>query len=946
MENHKGMKEKSRLYLPNLSVDTLQFLHTVWYVFLEYVGATEDASHWWKSVFERRILEGRVGVRLRWWRNTTSNILWELESFIDHFSKQDLNSKTSLEQQVEIVRDDVSMNNICQSDKSRGRPSPRHNSVKVYVSKNDGNLNENKGPVTDEFGYPLDDALPRMLDTYYSPLESVASRHVNVTEYKPKASLSEMSIDDKVPVLKKRSSSWPESLDQKGEPSQEDMFLQESSLNDDLDAINENVTLSKTFEFKPSIHRDLTSDEDIWHFPSRDVSVSSDYQGLDKKHLHLPKVSGNLLDVNSHHNSFQYEGSSVDSVDLPQVMRRCPVENCNVPDCLLNNRHMALLTRRANAVRRPSVTKFVNKVSDKLRKAIIIDDTPVSIEKPVAKTKMVSTDIAQRTRLKRGETSRMTDMLDYLETLKFNIAFTPRSGPPNPIETIQRRLGLERINLPPEPHYDVMFNEYDSARLESGRDHLIAAKDWLKSSYKDANGIEKITAVRNPSHNYLIQQKKKRKEKMFYLTGKAAYRYYILLTLTETKMKISRLKLEKESLMKKYEWKQRTLMDIVKIARDYYSDPTEINLHRWKTLKKELSSETKHESYTDVRMHVSSTPDYWPFFSFMIILLQFSCLLVLCFKHGVGLRGVGTLKYIRVNVPTYLGTETYSRLEEPNPWLGPPTHAFYAAGAVLASCMREDYRLYQSTDLKGYKPMTINNSNYFGCCERKTHMVNVAGTTTLTECISMTNELGQWTRGVICSHRNPSLNSVAHIIKPCCVGYHGECQMVSNEHCLFLNGIFHVDCDHCVQIGSNIEPDLPQVGSTSGAGGIVGVAVLELFQAWRFMQHPSWEAIKLVCLVALFLFLGTVHLISLFAFIGGVFVGMMGCLTIVPYITFGRRLSHLRFRLVLIGFCLLLPTLISIQILFHFVQDTKLCPNCAEFECIQYTYVMCQTYNK
>ncbi|CAL1525955.1 unnamed protein product [Lymnaea stagnalis] len=145
-------------------------------------------------------------------------------------------------------------------------------------------------------------------------------------------------------------------------------------------------------------------------------------------------------------------------------------------------------------------------------------------------------------------------------------------------------------------------------------------------------------------------------------------------------------------------------------------------------------------------------------------------------------------------------------------------------------------------------------------------------------------------------------------------------------------------------VASIVEPDLPHVGSTSGVGGILGVAVLELLQAWKFIRYPFWEGIKLSVLISMQIFLGTLQLVNLFSFFAGLGVGMMSCLMIVPYITFGRTLSHLRFRLVMLGFCLLVPTLILIQLTFKFIQEIRQCPNCVALECIPYTSIMCKTY--
>ena len=60
---------------------------------------------------------------------------------------------------------------------------------------------------------------------------------------------------------------------------------------------------------------------------------------------------------------------------------------------------------------------------------------------------------------------------------------------------------------------------------------------------------------------------------------------------------------------------------------------------------------------------------------------------------------------------------------------------------------------------------------------------------------------GKWYDGTMCGQRVSPNNSVAHNMKPCCVDLKGTCDMISHEHCVFLNGIFHAQGpEHCSQV--------------------------------------------------------------------------------------------------------------------------------------------------
>ncbi|CAG5124253.1 unnamed protein product [Candidula unifasciata] len=461
---------------------------------------------------------------------------------------------------------------------------------------------------------------------------------------------------------------------------------------------------------------------------------------------------------------------------------------------------------------------------------------------------------------------------------------------------------------------------------------------------------------------------------------------------------------ERNYFMQLYKWKLDSLTDIIKIARDYYSDPTEMNLAHWNLLKRNLSKE--YQSFADIRMNVQRIPDYCPHFTIALVLLQVLMLTVLCVQYDFSDAGLVPEDTVREDIPTFLGTETFTSPVESNIWLGPPIRSFIEAGAVIASCMRP---LKQQTTSKAkhkHRAMNEKNREYFGCCEMASPF-NTAGTTTEAECKNLTYGLGKWTRGVWCSERSVTEKSVAHVIKPCCSGFSGECYMCSQGECDNMAGVFHSELDHCVQVnclkemckladsstdetpwmlgpntrwqwwryltaipltygiihiltltfvqlfvmlplemcvgwprvviayvGSSVvgemvantmEPVSPHVGSTSGVAGILAVAVLEVCQAWNFLQYPLLETIKLLSIILFISFLGTWPLISLASFLTGLITGAILGFVVIPYIIFGDRRGYIRARLVFFGFILIILGVVFLQWFLPFLETCEFC---------------------
>nr|XP_006816746.1 PREDICTED: uncharacterized protein LOC102803805 [Saccoglossus kowalevskii] len=147
-----------------------------------------------------------------------------------------------------------------------------------------------------------------------------------------------------------------------------------------------------------------------------------------------------------------------------------------------------------------------------------------------------------------------------------------------------------------------------------------------------------------------------------------------------------------------------------------------------------------NRNYTEqayVRSQLEALPEFTPVFIYTITVIQIILFIILCALGGLAPIELQPSTTYMENIKTFVGTETIEGKTLPNLWIGPSAQYWIGAGVW-----------------KNEK-----------CCER---------------------EAGE--------------NSVAHILKPCCIGLTGQCVLVTHEHCTFHQGVYHTDEDHCNQI--------------------------------------------------------------------------------------------------------------------------------------------------
>ncbi|WAR21898.1 RHDF1-like protein, partial [Mya arenaria] len=173
---------------------------------------------------------------------------------------------------------------------------------------------------------------------------------------------------------------------------------------------------------------------------------------------------------------------------------------------------------------------------------------------------------------------------------------------------------------------------------------------------------------------------------------------------------------------------------------------------------------------------------------------QLISFIVVCVLGGITYVGLEPRLSVETDIRTFNGMETVHRWTLPNIWIGPSEAEMIKYGAMYAPCMRPDIEIQFMFTQQNY-----SQYNTLGCCEITSR--NVAGTTTEEECHMHTQGVGQWRSGVPCSERSGGELSVRHMLRPCCVGIKGQCQLLSHKHCMFLGGIFHqFGPEHCSQV--------------------------------------------------------------------------------------------------------------------------------------------------
>ncbi len=146
-----------------------------------------------------------------------------------------------------------------------------------------------------------------------------------------------------------------------------------------------------------------------------------------------------------------------------------------------------------------------------------------------------------------------------------------------------------------------------------------------------------------------------------------------------------------------------------------------------------------------------------------------------------------------------------TRRKEVNPWLGPTKSLLLRAGAKFSPCMRPDTdiqrRLRQQREVAecGANGVVCESSEPFpgmSCCRVDNSSF---GMTSRATCDAFS---GDW----LLSQGKQTLCSELFniVLRPCCLGEVGRCELYTESQCAFYGGRFHSDAQLCSQVGQNL----------------------------------------------------------------------------------------------------------------------------------------------
>ena len=140
---------------------------------------------------------------------------------------------------------------------------------------------------------------------------------------------------------------------------------------------------------------------------------------------------------------------------------------------------------------------------------------------------------------------------------------------------------------------------------------------------------------------------------------------------------------------------------------------------------------------------------------------------------------------------------TAKRQSVSNLWYGPNLNTLLKWGAKFSPCMRRDTAVYtslaqvreQECGVLPYNLCENGGQNGFSCCTLANYR---SGMTSFATC---TANGGTW------AWPNQLCPVSANIVlRPCCTGFTGTCSLVTEEQCIYQNGIYHAELQLCSQV--------------------------------------------------------------------------------------------------------------------------------------------------
>ncbi|KAJ1565782.1 hypothetical protein HK096_010177 [Nowakowskiella sp. JEL0078] len=82
--------------------------------------------------------------------------------------------------------------------------------------------------------------------------------------------------------------------------------------------------------------------------------------------------------------------------------------------------------------------------------------------------------------------------------------------------------------------------------------------------------------------------------------------------------------------------------------------------------------------------------------------------------------------------------------------------------------------------------------------------------------------------------------------------------------------------------GASYSPAVSSVGASGALFGLIAALLLDLFFNWRIINRPFWELVKMLFVILLTFFIGTLPYIDNFSHVGGFFTGLLVSIIVLP----------------------------------------------------------------
>lgn len=134
-------------------------------------------------------------------------------------------------------------------------------------------------------------------------------------------------------------------------------------------------------------------------------------------------------------------------------------------------------------------------------------------------------------------------------------------------------------------------------------------------------------------------------------------------------------------------------------------------------------------------------------------------------------------------------------------------------------------------------------------------------------------------------------------------------------------------------------------GTTGALIGLVGVMLCDLFASWRMVKHPIVNLIVAVLLIVLLIIVGLFPFVDNFAHIGGLIMGLLTALMLLPNLTFGKCEAYCHGVISFLAFPAMSTLfMICLVVVFRSV-DTNIswCKGCDKINCANFGRNWCDT---